>query len=421
MTLVRSGTILFISSMVGNIANYLFQFFMSRYLSLEDYGAMNAAFSLMVIIGIPTSTIMFVVAKYISTFNARGQDDKLSSLYRASLTRMTTLGALLFSPFLLFNRQIAGYLNIDDGWPVIIVGVAIFLTFALTINLGMLQGLKKFYYFGMGMGLNGLLKLIFGVIFIVIGFGLNGAVASVVFSSLVVLALTTIPVSFYLLKRPIPLEKHTKDIFLYSVPVFFSTLAFTVLTNIDLIFIKHFFSPQEAGLYAAVAVLGKIILYLPAAFVLALFPIVSESHASNQDTFKILDKGLLYTTAISLVGVLGFIFIPDITIKILFGSKFIVAAPLMKFYGMAMMLMSIISILVSFNLARDKTGFIYSLIIGCILLIILISFFHNTLFQVLYIILIVNSCLTAFNLYMVYQDRKAFYRLKTVDLESAER
>lgn len=420
MTLLKGGTILFFASMTGNLSNYIFQFFMSRQLSLEDYGAMNAVFSILAIIGIPATTVTFVVAKYISVFNTVGEIRKISSLYRASLMRMATFGLLCFSTFILFTGPITGYLKIYSGWPIIIIGGGIFFSFILTVNFGMLQGLKRFYCLGAGIGSTGVFKLVFGFIFILMGFGLNGAVGAVVFSALAVFIMTAIPLSRHF-KRVEVTESHTRDIFFYSVPVLVSTVAITALTNMDLVFVKHIFSPDEAGLYAAVSVLGKTIFYLPSAFMLALFPMVTESHTLNNDTFKILDKGLLYTASISSAGVLAFALFPDLAMKTLFGESFVSVAPLLKFYGLAMMFMSITSILISFNLARGRTGFIYPLGVGCVALYILINVFHGSLATVIFMLMAVAVTLTAVNLWMVFQDRRAFYRLTQPEMEGIGR
>lgn len=420
MTLFKGGAILIIASMTGNISNYFFQFFMSRRLSLEDYGAMNAVFSVFVIVGIPATTIMLVVAKYITTFNARGEGGRVSSFYRSTLVRMAVLGMLFFSPFLIFNGPITGYLKIQSGWPLIIIGLGIFFSFIVTVNFGMLQGLKRFYCLGAGMGFGGVFRLLFGCVFILMGYGLNGAVAAVTFSMLTVFIMTSFSLSPHF-KKEGAFESRKKDVMLYSVPVLLSTVGFTTMTNMDLIFVKHIFSPDEAGLYAAVSVLGKTILYLPSALVLALFPIVSESHTLNNDTFKILDKGLVYTAAISSAGVLAFVFFPSFAIGTLFGESFVGAAPLLKFYGLAMMSMSFMSILISFNLARGRTGFLYSMGAGCIALFVLINVFHDSMFTVIFMVMTVAVSLTAVNLWMVFQDRREFYRFSPPEMEGVGR
>ncbi|OGW51436.1 MAG: hypothetical protein A2Z50_01950 [Nitrospirae bacterium RBG_19FT_COMBO_42_15] len=414
MSFFKSGTILLAAAMIGNLSNYFFQFFMSRYLSIEDYGAMNAIFSLMAITGIPTGTIMLVVAKYTSTFKAGSKDKEIAFLYRNSLIKMAALGSLFLFIFLISNNYITSYLKLDNRWPIIIIGIGLFLSFVATVNMGMLQGLQRFYYFGAGIGIGGIFRLILGIIFIFLGLRLNGAVIATVLPVLLVFLITGIPLYNYL-KEKGEADKYTKEILNYSLPVLLSAIAFSAITNMDIIIVKHLFSPEDAGLYAAVSILGKTILYLPAAFVLALFPIVSESHALNNNIYKILDKGLLYTLAFSAIGVVVFLIFPELSIRILFGERFISAAPLLKFYGLAMMFMAIISVLMNFNLARQKTGFIYTFVIGCAALITMLSLFHDSLLTVILIILSVNLILLVINILMVYQDRRVFYQLRKTE------
>ncbi|MFQ5442038.1 MAG: oligosaccharide flippase family protein [Thermodesulfobacteriota bacterium] len=412
MTLARSGSILFVGTMAGNFSNYLFQFFMGKYLPVEDYGTMNAVFSMLVIVAIPSTTIMLVLARYVSIFMAESDMGKISSLYRNSLKKIGLLGCAFFLPFLLFRTPIAGYLNITSTMPVVIIGAAVMLTFIVTVNFGILQGLQKFYYLGAGMGSTGVLKLLSGVILVFFGLGLNGAVASVVCSSLLVFAFTSVPLAGYYAAGDWagPVQKHTRDIVSYSMPVLASTFAITVLTNVDLILVKHFFPALEAGLYASIAILGKTILYLPAAFVLALFPIVSGSKGVDDKTFRILDRALLYTVGISLAGVLLFTFFSEVIIKICFGDRYLHSAPLLKYYAFSMMSMAVMTVLVSFNLARSRTGFLYILAAGAVSIIGLLTFFHGSLLTIVLIIMSVNFLMALTHLWMTHRERSVFLR-----------
>src|SRR3972149_2017554 len=53
------------------------------------------------------------------------------------------------------------------------------------------------------------------------------------------------------------------EVYHYFFPVGTTVLCFMVLTNIDLILVKHFFTPMEAGYYSIAQIVGKIILFLP--------------------------------------------------------------------------------------------------------------------------------------------------------------
>lgn len=407
MSLLKSGTILFATTMVANVSNYFFQFFMSRHLGLDQFGVMNAVFSILSILAIPTTTIMLVMAKYSALFRSESSDDKLNALYRNALIRVAVVGLLFPVLIIFFNSAIVEYLKIESRVPVIIIGITLFWVFVLTVNMGMLQGLQRFVCFGLSIGFSGLLKLLLGVLFVVAGLGLNGAVASVGVATIIVFGATLYLLRPYLAKKAGGAERHTVSIISYGVPVLLATLAFTILTNIDLIMVKHFFAPEEAGLYSALSVLGKAVLYLPAALVLALFPMVAEAHSRSQDTFKLLEKGLLYTVVLSVGGVLLFVIWPGPVMTLLFGAKFVVVAPMLKYYGLSMGLMAVVSIIMSYNLARHKSAFIYSLCAGCVSMVVLINLFHGSLQTVIFVIIANNILILAFNLWLVYREKRS--------------
>ncbi|MBE9528642.1 MAG: oligosaccharide flippase family protein [Proteobacteria bacterium] len=417
MSLLRSGSILFATTMVANVSNYFFQFFMSRHLALDQFGAMNAVFSMLSILAVPTTTIMLVVAKYSALFRSESSDDKLSALYRNALVRVAIVGLIFPVLIIFFNGTIQEYLKIESRVPIVIVGITLFWVLILTVNLGMLQGLQRFLSFGLSIGFSGLLKLLFGVLFVVVGFGLNGAVASVGVATIIIFCVTFYLLRSFFAKNEGGAERHTVSILSYGVPVLLATLAFTILTNVDLLMVKHLFTPEEAGLYSAVSVLGKTVLYLPAALVLALFPMVAEAHSLSQDTFKLLKKGLLYTVGISLAGVLLFVIWPGPVMTLLFGAKFVVAAPMLKYYGLSMGLMALVSIIMSFNLARHKSGFIYSLGAGCVSMVVLINLFHGSLQTVIFAIIVNNLLILAFNLWLVYREKRFAYLHSGVEVE----
>ncbi len=417
MEIIKNGTILFVWAMVGNVSNYCFQFIMGRYLTLEDYGTMNALLSLSMTITLPTSAIMLVVAKYASMYRATGETGNIASLYTYSLKRIGIIGALVAIPLVVSSDYVREYLRIDDMTPIIILTFGIFWAFILTVNLGILQGTQRFYYLGSGIGLGGFLRLLFGGLVILLGFGLNGAISASVLPTIVVFVITTIPLMSYLRIKSIEV-KHER-ILRYSIPVFVATAVFAFLSNVDLIMVKHFFEPRDAGLYASVAVLGKTLLYLPSAFAIAMFPMVSESDILNSDSFKILDRALLCTGALCAGGLVAFTFFPEILITILFGERFVEAASFLKYYGLAMTCMAIISVLISFNLARHKTSFIYPLAMGGIILVVLVNLFHSSIKEVLMTVVGVFTGLTAVNLFQIYRQRQSFYRLRQYELSTS--
>lgn len=386
--LIVSSTILFTFSMVGNLANYLFQFFMSRHLTPTDYGTLNALLSLMVIVSIPGGVITMVVANYVSRYKAMEEHGKITSLFSGTLKQVAFLGLALFLVFALFSKIISEFLNISSTGLVLVVSLIAATSLCLTVNFGMLQGLQRFTAFGITGSLGSVLRLLFGITLIYVGLNVAGALWAGVLANMAIIILT-----FFLLRYLFefnqsaePKDNKTREIISYGLPVAISLLCYTTLTNLDVVLVKHYFDGATAGQYAAASILAKVILYLPGAIVMALFPKISEMHVLEKDSLGLLLKAMVLTMILSGFMVLLYLLYPSIVV-LLFGHQFDEAIPLIGLFGLAMLPFALLSIVINFHLARRDTGFIYLLGSSTVLQIALIVLFHSTLRQVLAIIL----------------------------------
>ena len=70
-----------------------------------------------------------------------------------------------------------------------------------------------------------------------------------------------------------------RDMANYFGPVFLSTTTIIILGTIDIALVRHYCSPEEAGLYATAAILGRIALFLPGALIAVLFPSAAKARA----------------------------------------------------------------------------------------------------------------------------------------------
>jgi O-antigen/teichoic acid export membrane protein len=204
------------------------------------------------------------------------------------------------------------------------------------------------------------------------------------------------------IEKPDP--SYISGVYQYFLPVGITLLCFMVLTNIDLILVKHFFTPVEAGYYSIAQVVGKIILLLPIPVVTATFPKLSSLEGQEKRGLLILRKSLIMVLFLCVVVILlGFLF-PSLIIRILSGRLYIECIPLVRFFCINMSLFSLVLILLYYHLSRGKSTFLYPL---CFLTIIqtgLIVLYHNTLVQVLVVVGLVGLCLLGVNLYLVYRS-----------------
>jgi O-antigen/teichoic acid export membrane protein len=406
MTLLKGSTILFITSMVGNVANYFFQFYMSRYLSVDNFGAMSSLLSLMVITSVPSAAILLIITKYSSEFKARDEIYHIQSLLLRAFKHIGSLALVILMIFLASSDIISTYLQIDARLPIILIGLAIFFSLLSTINMGILQGLQRFLALGVCGGLSGVFRLVIGAVFVYLGLHLNGALLGILLAALLALVISFFPLRHVIASPPLQARWQISpvEIISYGIPVTLTSLTIMALTNVDLVMVKHYFPPQEAGYYAACAVLGRTVFYLPGVIVMAMFPMVSEGHTLNRDTSRLLQRALSYTFLMAAAGAFILLSFPELMLITLFGERFETASHLLRLYAVAMLPVGLINILANYSLARRKIKYIYLMLSTTIAEIVLIHFLHASLAQVIHIVIAIGLFLLVGLLWIVIKD-----------------
>lgn len=76
-------------------------------------------------------------------------------------------------------------------------------------------------------------------------------------------------------------------------------MAILIPTSADVVIVRHFFSPFDAGLYTAASILGRIVLFLPMAVSLVLFPKFVHNWTLGDSSRGLLYRGLGLTALLS--------------------------------------------------------------------------------------------------------------------------
>ncbi|MDP3143165.1 MAG: oligosaccharide flippase family protein, partial [Candidatus Omnitrophota bacterium] len=317
--LIKASGILFLASGFANIFNLLFVLFMVRNLQPADYGVLNALFSLLMILSMPASTLQMVVTKYVAHHFGKKEFGLIKSFIFHFGKRIILLGMVFLIIFWVLTPFIAGFLKINSFSLIIVSGGILFLSIISPLAMGVLQGAQRFLV----MAINGLfgsaLKLILGIVLVALGFKVMGAIAGAGLAALLalILAYFQLPSELLKAKESYFKELRMKSVYQYSVPVFFSLLGWMVLTNGDVILVKHFFSPEDAGFYSVAQIIGKIILFLPGVIGVVLFPMMSEAFSHDKATKPLLKKGLIIAALLCVCASLSFSLAPGLALKIL--------------------------------------------------------------------------------------------------------
>jgi O-antigen/teichoic acid export membrane protein len=382
---LKDNFVLFSGIFILNVFGFLFQFYAGRKLGPGDYGVFGSLLSLIYIIAMPLNSIQTVITKYVSTFKAKEEIGKISYLLSRSLRKMSFIGVGILIVFLLLTPLIARFLKIDNLTPIYILGGFLLLSLVLPIVRGVLQGLQKFTLLGISFITEGVFKLGAGVLLVFLGFGVSGAIGGFTLSYVFAFVLT-----LFFLARYFGFDKEkfdTGEIYKYSFPVFMMLVSLTGIYTIDLLLVKHFFDSVDAGHYAALSLLGKIIFFGTWSVSMVMFSKVAEDFAAGKNTKKTLYKSLF------LVGLFGFgvtvfyFLFPEFVINILFGNEYFAIKPLLGFFAIFMTLFSLVYIIAFYHASVKRVRFIYFLILFNLVEILLIWFNHNSLEQVVMLLL----------------------------------
>ncbi|MGA7301748.1 MAG: hypothetical protein WBX10_15655, partial [Candidatus Sulfotelmatobacter sp.] len=173
--------------------------------------------------------------------------------------------------------------------------------------------------------------------------------------------------------------------------VFFSGQ--TVINNFDIVLVKHFFPPVEAGLYAAVALVGRLVNMCAWSVVNTMFPVSAgaggDEHEASQVLFTSLSMVFLILSAL----IFGLWMVPSFLWRTLFGAQFELGsygklAPLLILYAITAGIYSLSSVIITYEMSRKiaNTSWLQLAFSGAMALGIYVL--HNTLREVIVIQLV---------------------------------
>ena len=383
---MQQGAIMFVASSVANALSYLLHVFVSRMLGPAEYGIFTSLLSIFLMLSIPAGIIQMTIAKYVSQFEARDQLAKVGALLMDALKRVSLCGFLAAFMLAVSSRYIASYLQIPSPIPVIVVASMVLLSLVSPIATGALQGLQKFWALGANGVLGATLRFGFAAGLVYVGLGASGALAASTLSGILAFLAALIPLAYVFRGRAAHHDVEAKEISQYSGLVFVGLLCFTVLTNVDVVIVKHYFPPIEAGYYSAASVLAKIIFFFPGAVATVMFPKASRNYAVGRDSAGIIRKSLLAIAILCGPLVIAYFLFPSFLVRILFGPGYEASVHLVGTYGLAMALFALVNMLLFYYLAVRNTNFVRLLLAATVGQVIALSLFHASLLQVIYVL-----------------------------------
>ena len=404
---IQSSFIVLIGSSVVNVLNYVFNLVMGRMLEPSQFGEVASLFALLVIIGVPSQTLTILMSKYAAGYKAKNQTSLINDLFKLITRYSLAIGLAGLLLFWILTPFLSSFFKIGK-LPLFIFGLLIPISFIAAPNKGMLQALQQFIPFSLIGVIATVSKLILAVFFVILGFSVFGVMLALVIGALASYLYGFIKARLCLVtdqstqKEDIKSQVVWKEIFSYAPIIFWTTLLLVLFTNIDVVLAKHYLSPYLAGQYSALSVTGKIIAYGSGAFITVMFPMVAASHINNDGKEKnLLKMSFGVVSAISFLVLVLFAVFPEFVINMFFGAKYLLVAPYLCWFGLAIFFGVLASVFINYFMATHTKIFIYPFTFIVFLQILLIIFFHQNIFQIMVSVLI-SSFLMMISMLAVY-------------------
>ncbi len=380
---LQQGAVLFVASSIGNVLQYLFHYFISRLLGPVEYGAFTSLLGLSVIVAVPAGIMQTVVTQYVSVSFAHEEMSRVSSLFRNAFIYLSFASAGVFGLMVLASSPIAAFLNVSSAFPVVAMGSIFLFTGAGTAVSATLQGLQRFHILAAIAIASPGVRIAAGVALIALGWGAAGALGATTVTNLFALALGLYFLRDILRVRGVESGISLRTASRYTSIVFAGTLAFAILTNGDLIIVKHFFSVEQAGYYSAASVLGKIILFFPSTIAILMFPKTARRFALGKASVDLARKSILITLVLCGFAALVLALFSTVAVQILFGAQYTESESLVGWYGATMGLYALVQVFLAYYLSQEEPRFVWLLAAAAIALTGLVSVFHENLLQVI--------------------------------------
>ncbi len=347
----RAGLIL-LATALSNVFNLLYNAFLGRSVSLEDFALISLIGGILSITDIPVGALGKAVV-YKSAYHF-GKYNKPATAFWQYLRKKAIVVSIIVSfLWILASVGISHFFHISSVWPVLLITPIWATTLLSSVDGGYLTGNLKFGYLALVTLFESIAK--FAIAFLMVKGGYDDyAYLSIVFSS----ALSFILIVIAALRVKRPKMRIRKKALAFPFKFYLSSAMTRISTvmylSLDVILAKHFLSPDAAGQYALLSLSGKMVFFAGSLFAQFILPIVSHKEGSGKNSHKVFYQLLLASFVSSFLTFLAVGAFGHFTMPFLFGKKASAIVELLPFYSFAMVAFTVATNIVSFDQIKGK-------------------------------------------------------------------
>jgi O-antigen/teichoic acid export membrane protein len=348
--LLGGSAILLLSSVLVGLLNLVYNLAVAHQLGAASFGHASVVYTLLMLLSSATLSFQLLCSKFAARSQSHGEGIAIYQL----LHRRAWLGGLGIGLLLASSSPlIARYLNLPSASFVRVLAIGTVFYVPLGARRGYLQGTYDFLPLAVNFVLEGMIKLVGAVVLISSGYGVEGVIGAIS-ASVIVAYFTAVPRKYHLRDlRPARLEAGMGE----GVQALTFFIGQVIINNLDIVLVKHFFDPTQAGVYAAIALVGRVVYMLGWSVVSSMFPFSAGMRGEESDSRTVLTTALALVAGISAAFTFGVWLAPRGLWRMLLGSGFPVGghhfySSLLALYALTTGIYALAVVLMSYEISR---------------------------------------------------------------------
>lgn len=386
----RGAGALVLATTVANLGNYAVNLFLGRWLGPAGFSEVSLLVTLVLLLSIATTTLSLVISRFTAIAVADGSPARVADLRRsagrAALIAGVALGGLLIAT----GSLLASAFQLSSPWPLIIVGASLPMFLLLGVDRGILQGQLRFERLGMTYLVEMAVRLAATIALVVAGYAAIGAAVAIAlsFAASWVVGLAA--------GRGLPAARGIdrdgwRLLGAAAAGAIAGLLGQTLIANSDVLVVKGSFSPDDAGMYAAVALVGRAIFFATSSLSMILFPIVAGRARRGEPHAPLLVAAVGVVMAACGVMTLICFAVPGFVLSVLFGEAYQGGADLLGLYALATSCFAGATLVATYRLSLGSAGGGTLLLIAGIIQLAALLTFRATLQQVVIVQVVIAA------------------------------
>ena len=358
-----------------NAGNYANNIIFGRYLESDALGDVVLATTCLLVIGAISVAIQSATARGVAGAGG-GHGVEEQAIVRSAKQFSYVAGGALFLLLVPFAAPLARTFRVSSLELFWWLGALAPLLLVLGVQRGVLQGrdrtLRLTGTFQAEMGV----RLLVSWLALALGFGLRGVCAALLLS-----VLASLVAAREARARPRIAAAPTASaawLTRMMAPALVAQLSVIVFTQVDVILVKARATPEQAGIFAVVVLIGRIITFTTQAVSTPLLPAIVARARRRERAGDLLAGALGVVAAVGMPLVAAAVFAPRVVISTLFGAQHLAAAPFLGGYAIAMFIHAVACILTDYAFCHGVSRVNYAAaLLGAVKLLAGIAFISD--------------------------------------------